>query len=195
MMKPIIASAILIGSASAFHTPTQSTVRDTKLHLSNKDLTRKNFIALSTATIASTILPSPSSALVKGNAPPPKKKPEEGERKCRNVEECQEMAEKQEAARQQAALQEAEASGIKPVVVGGTKYLELESGDGVKAKEGDGVEVYFKVLKLGKRSYDGLSGEGTVCLAGFCVIVLFSFEHVPHLNLLHCRLYFQEDMD
>ncbi|KAL7508831.1 hypothetical protein ACHAXN_005892 [Cyclotella atomus] len=162
MLKPIIASAILIGTTTAFVAPIPLTARDTKLHLSNNDLTRKNFIALTTATIASTTLPPPSSALVKGNAPPPKKKPEEGERKCRNVEECQEMAEKQEAARQQAALQDAEASGIKPVVVGGTKYLELESGDGVKAKEGDSVEVYFKVLKLGKRSYDGLSGEGTV---------------------------------
>merc|ERR1712032_646385 len=30
------------------------------------------------------------------------------------------------------------------------------------AQEGDEVRVYFKVLKLGKRSYDGLSGEGTV---------------------------------
>lgn len=29
-------------------------------------------------------------------------------------------------------------------------------------KEGDEVTLYFKVLKLGKRSYDGLSGEGTV---------------------------------
>lgn len=78
------------------------------------------------------------------------------------MEECQEMAEKQEMARQQAAIQEAEASGIKPVVVSGTRYLELESGTGAKVKEGDVVEVFYKVLKLGKRSYDGLSGEGTV---------------------------------
>lgn len=84
------------------------------------------------------------------------------------------MAEKQEAARQQAAMQEAEASGIKPVVVSGTKYLELESGDGAKVKEGDGVEVYYKVLKLGKRSYDGLSGEGTVSVLLFCLLCPFT---------------------
>ena len=81
------------------------------------------------------------------------------------------MAEKQEAARQQAAMQEAEASGIKPVTVKGTKYLEVESGNGAKAKEGDNVEIYYKVLKLGKRSYDGLSGEGTVSLFYFSVMV------------------------
>lgn len=80
------------------------------------------------------------------------------------MEECQEMAEQQEAKRQQLAMAEMEASGIKPVTVQGTRYLELESGreGGSIAKEGDVVEVYYKVLKLGKRSYDGLSGEGTV---------------------------------
>lgn len=50
---------------------------------------------------------------------------------------------------------------------GGTRYLELEEGRGEGVKRGDTVEIYFKVLKLGKRSYDGLSGEGTVCLDCF----------------------------
>lgn len=57
----------------------------------------------------------------------------------------------------------------------GTRYVEVdENGVGVKAgmqssnegkavaKKGDLITVYYKVLKLGKRSYDGLSGEGTV---------------------------------
>jgi hypothetical protein len=39
-------------------------------------------------------LPLPANALVKGNAPPPKKKASDEERKCVNVEECQEMAER-----------------------------------------------------------------------------------------------------
>ena len=163
MIRSIIVAAILsINSGHAFLAPAIPSCRPTNLHATHENLTRKNFVILTTASLASTLLPRPSSALVKGNAPPPKKKPEEGERKCRNVEECQEMAEKQEAARQQAAMQEAEALGIKPVTVKGTKYLEVESGNGVKAKEGDNVEIYYKVLKLGKRSYDGLSGEGTV---------------------------------
>jgi hypothetical protein len=192
MFKATITAAIFIGTTTAFLTPTIPSTR-IRHHQSKINLTRQDFIALTTATVASTILPPPSSALVKGNAPPPKK--ETSERKCRNVEECQEMAEQQEALRQRVAMQEAEASGVKPVVVGGTKYLEVETGDGTKVKEGDGVEVYYKVLKLGKRSYDGLSGEGTVrmhslwllrtWLALTCILV---FEHV-------LRLYFPEDMD
>ena len=40
---------------------------------------------------------------------------------------------------------------------------EREVGSGERAvKQGEEVTVYYKVLKLGKRSYDGLSGEGTV---------------------------------
>jgi len=38
-------------------------------------------------------------------------------------------------------------------------FVELA---GPAVKDGDEVALYFKVLKLGKRSYDGLSGEGTV---------------------------------
>jgi len=48
----------------------------------------------------------------------------------------------------------------------GTKYRETvdapSGGSGVVAKEGDQATIFYKVLKLGKRSYDGLSGEGTV---------------------------------
>lgn len=66
-----------------------------------------------------------------------------------------------------------EESGPPPLVTKtGIKYRDIEEGiktvdeEGndisLVAKDGDEVEVYFKVLKLGKRSYDGLSGEGTV---------------------------------
>jgi hypothetical protein len=50
------------------------------------------------------------------------------------------------------------------VTAAGTKYRDIENGDELKGvvKKGDDVTIYFKVLKLGKRSYDGLSGEGTV---------------------------------
>ena len=48
------------------------------------------------------------------------------------------------------------------VTAGGVRYLDFEDGNGPEVKEGDDVSLYFKVLKLGKRSYDGLSGEGTV---------------------------------
>lgn len=109
----------------------------------------------------------PANALVKGVAPPPKRSV--GDKlKCTNVEECQAMADKR--ADEERAKEE---SGPPPLVTsGGIKYRDLEPGtttldaDGndvsLTAKEGDDVNVYFKVLKLGKRSYDGLSGEGTV---------------------------------
>ena len=65
--------------------------------------------------------------------------------------------------------QEAEraASGPQPKVAGGTKYLDIADesniGEDAKvAKAGDNADVHYSVLKLGKRSYDGLSGEGTV---------------------------------
>jgi hypothetical protein len=46
----------------------------------------------------------------------------------------------------------------------GTRYKDMQEGDDDDdvVEEGDKVDLYFKVLKLGKRSYDGLSGEGTV---------------------------------
>mmetsp|Transcript_25873 Transcript_25873/g.54689 ORF Transcript_25873/g.54689 Transcript_25873/m.54689 type:complete len:319 (+) Transcript_25873:221-1177(+) len=136
----------------------------------NSNISRQRFLT----TTATAILPllttaSPASALVKGNAPPPKKKSDGEGVKCRNVEECQEMAEKAETLR---AQQEAEraAAGPKPQVTStGTKYLDIadESGSSTDgeakvAKAGDAVDIHYKVLKLGKRSYDGLSGEGTV---------------------------------
>ncbi|KAL7530178.1 hypothetical protein ACHAWF_003278 [Thalassiosira exigua] len=119
---------------------------------------------------AAASFPAPSSALVKGNAPPPKRKPDSGggdpsAPRCRNVEECQEQAERAEAARlkEEAARSE---NGPKPIVASaGTRYLDVESGSGSVgrvARTGDVAEVHYKVLKLGKRSYDGLSGEGTV---------------------------------
>ena len=147
---------------------------------SSSSFSRHRFLA----TTASALIPvltataaaSPSHALVKGNAPPPKKKASDGggggeALKCRNVEECQEMA---EIAETQRAAQEAEraASGPKPQIANGvTKYLDIEvaspsgaseNGAVVVAKAGDAVDIHYRVLKLGKRSYDGLSGEGTV---------------------------------
>ena len=44
------------------------------------------------------------------------------------------------------------------VAPGGTKYLDIESIDDSTlslAKEGDVATIHYKVLKLGKRSYDG----------------------------------------
>jgi hypothetical protein len=124
-------------------------------------------------TATTNLAPEKAHALVKGNAPPPPKKLSSNEeRKCRNVEECQEMAER--LAKKQD--EEAKANMTPPSITArGTRYRDvveapastsLEKDGSVliqqRAKEGDRATIYFKVLKLGKRSYDGLSGEGTV---------------------------------
>lgn len=104
--------------------------------------------------------------------------------KCRNVDECQEMAERLADVEARQDAQRAANSPNKPktVGVGGrTKYLDVvddstttttttissENNDNqdvvvVVAKLGDTATIHYKVLKIGKRSYDGLSGEGTV---------------------------------
>ena len=137
----------------------------------SNSISRAQFLTTSLTTSAALwTTVQPSNALVKGNAPPPKKSASSGEeRKCRNVEECQEQAEKAEALR---AQQDAERAAANPpkVTASGTKYLDIVEEEGSStmsssdkiAKAGDVVEVHYKVLKLGKRSYDGLSGEGTV---------------------------------
>jgi FKBP-type peptidyl-prolyl cis-trans isomerase len=96
---------------------------------------------------------------------------------CRNIEECQAKAEERERQQQlqAAASDEQDGDGSdktskSPVqtTAGGVRYRDLvvpkdgDTGGAVVVKVGDQVELQYKVLKLGKRSYDGLSGEGTV---------------------------------
>lgn len=112
--------------------------------------------------------PFPSHALVKGNAPPPKSSPpgSSSEKKCRNVEECQEQAERLA----QQKLEEEMANATPPKVApGGSRYKDIVEVAGTEgeegssstirvAKAGDTVELRYKVLKLGR-------GPTTDCLA------------------------------
>lgn len=152
----------LLNSPIKCQTPT---IIHTRLNASKTppEQSRLAFLQL-TSTLAltfSSIHPQSANALVKGNAPPTTRKVPLEERKCRNVEECQEMADRAAA---QAELEER--ANMLPVSVTsqGTKYRDLvEPKDAsLVAKVGDEATIYYKVLKLGKRSYDGLSGEGTV---------------------------------
>lgn len=104
-------------------------------------------------------LSSPSNALVQGIAPPPKKG--QKERKCINVEECQEMAER--LAQKEADEARKESTPFLTTAKG-TRYLEISDGNlnSNTVKENDSVAIKYKVLKAGKRSYDGISGEGTI---------------------------------
>lgn len=105
--------------------------------------------------------PQPAHALVKGVAPPPprSKTDNNNKPKCTNIEECQAMAEKRQQEQAAAFLDE---NDPPQTTAGGTRYRDLTVGKGRTAKEGDQVTLSYKVLKLGKRSFDGLSGEGTV---------------------------------
>jgi len=121
---------------------------------------RRTFIESAVVASSLSILPSSAYGLVKGNAPPSKIKPMSDKPKCTNIDECEATRETYE--RELAAEQE---QGTPPkTTAGGTRYRDFEDGNPDKGavKEGDEVTIYYKVLKLGKRSYDGISGEGTV---------------------------------
>lgn len=118
--------------------------------------------AVFTTTTTTTIITTawPAHALVKGMTPPPPKKVSDGKPTCTNMDDCQAQAEAKAAQRraEQAAAQ-AEPTMKTP---GGVRYRDLTEGTGQTVQNGDEVTLYYQVLKLGKRSFDGLSGEGTV---------------------------------
>jgi FKBP-type peptidyl-prolyl cis-trans isomerase len=159
-------------SREAFYLPSRRTANDdvhddscistsTPHHL----WTRRSLAStLSSIAVFSSLLsaPLPSNALVKGNAPPSKTSRSADKRKCTNVEECQTLAE-QQADRER--LEELTTAVPTQVTPGGTRYRDMElatDSDATLVKANMQVALQYKVLKLGKRSYDGLSGEGTV---------------------------------
>lgn len=150
-------SSHLVPAISVFHQ--NGFKRPTSLRAENSQ-SRSSFLYSAASITFLLTQPNETHALVKGIAPPPKKGPSE-ERKCRNVEECQEMAERL-ATRQD---EEARANMVPVSVTSkGTKFRDLvdAKNGSSRAKFGDSVDISYKVLKLGKRSFDGLSGEGTV---------------------------------
>jgi hypothetical protein len=130
-------------------------------HLSRRDLCRNVLLTgtgiLTTAAVGA---PFPAHALVKGVAPPPRSKPSGDKPKCTNVEECQAAADLKIQKQREEDIANPIPTSVTP---GGTRYRDMEEGSGsLTAADGNEVTVYYKVLKLGKRAYDGLSGEGTV---------------------------------
>jgi FKBP-type peptidyl-prolyl cis-trans isomerase len=152
---------------------TDSTLPSSKTNLLTRRLLAKSILASSTtaATIALatvTLVPSSSNALVKGNAPPPPKNKSNSssnngdiKKKCTNLEECQALAEQQADQERQEALAYATPT---LVTSGGTRYRDFDTGEtsSPAITANMQVKLFYKVLKIGKRSYDGLSGEGTV---------------------------------
>ena len=115
--------------------------------------TAASFLALGGAV-------SPAAALIKGSAPPPKSGPKE--RKCKSIDECEALGE---------AERKAQEAGLDTTILrttGGDRYRDLKPGDGKAVSNGDTVDIRYRVMRLGTKARDGLTGEGqTIFSYGF----------------------------
>ena len=107
------------------------------------------------------VAPLPALALITGSKPP------EGgfkakERKCKSIDECEALGAKKE----QEKYADVDTSFER--TAGGDRYRDLSTGSGRAAAKGDAVEIRYRVMRLGTRARDGLSGEGqTIFSFGF----------------------------
>ena len=113
---------------------------------------RREVIASFAAGAVALTGPQPTNALVKGSAPPPKMEPKE--RKCKSIDECEALGEKIKA--EAAANERTDFERTK----GGDRYRDLVPGSGKAVAEGDTIEIRYRVMRLGTKARDGLSGEG-----------------------------------
>mmetsp|Transcript_65155 Transcript_65155/g.108240 ORF Transcript_65155/g.108240 Transcript_65155/m.108240 type:complete len:290 (-) Transcript_65155:188-1057(-) len=101
-----------------------------------------------------------ANALIKGSAPPEKMAPKE--RKCKSIDECEALGEKERAAANAGVDETFERTS------GGDRYRDLVVGSGRAAASKDAVEIRYRVMRLGTKARDGLSGEGqTIFSYGF----------------------------
>ena len=143
---------LLLATHAALLTPTPSSSRSAVERVTH---TRREAL-LSTAAASVLALgsaPLPAAALIKGSAPPPKKSGPK-ERKCKSIDECEALGEAERKA------QEANQDTAVFRTVGGDRYRDLKEGDGKDVKNGDAVEIRYRVMRLGTKARDGLSGEG-----------------------------------
>ena len=113
-----------------------------------------------TSLLALGSVPMPAAALIKGSAPPEKMKPKKS--KCTSIDECEAMGDAERAA--QSAGQDTTVMRTS----GGDRYRDLTGGSGKEVRNGDAVEIRYRVMRLGTKARDGLSGEGqTVFSYGF----------------------------
>lgn len=105
------------------------------------------------ALVGMVLVPVPARALVKGSTPPKKKSTVE-KRTCKSVDECEEIGELREAETFQKELPfETTKDGV--------RYRDVEEGAAPAVAKGDIVNVKYRVMRLGKRSSDNLSGEAS----------------------------------
>lgn len=113
---------------------------------------RRDVLAAFSAGAVALTGPSPARALIKGSAPPPKMAVKE--RKCKSIDECEALGEKAKA--EAAAGERTDFERTK----GGDRYRDLTVGNGKTVAEGDAIEIRYRVMRLGTKARDGLSGEG-----------------------------------
>jgi len=99
----------------------------------------------------------PARALVKGSAPPPKTEKRERSN-CKSVDECEALGEQ----RTNELFGKSEDDADVEKTAQGDRFKDLVVGDGPDIVDrGATVQVKYRVLRLGKRSSDGLSGEAS----------------------------------
>ncbi|CAM9488511.1 unnamed protein product, partial [Ectocarpus sp. 12 AP-2014] len=95
--------------------------------------------------------PPPASALVKGNAPPPGYNKKRGSGYGNGEPEATPTAD--------AGPEDSDPSRTFSVTSSGIRFKDLKIGEGAEVKPANVVDMRYRVEKLGKRSYDGISGE------------------------------------
>jgi FKBP-type peptidyl-prolyl cis-trans isomerase len=95
----------------------------------------------------------PSLALVKGSSPPPKKaKSERGT--CKTIDDCQDIGDKRE---EELFANSDDEAAVKKTAQG-DRFKDITIGEGAEVAFGSIVTLKYRVLRLGKRSRDGVSG-------------------------------------
>jgi len=145
----------LIALTAGLLLPTEPTK---KLNLP-ASLSRRDAIVV--AASSALCISTPAEALIKGSAPPPKMSAPK-ERRCKSIDECEAIGEKE---------RQAQAVGVDTTILrtpGGDRYRDITVGDGQAVKGGDTVEIRYRVMRLGTKARDGLTGEGqTIFSFGF----------------------------
>jgi len=120
-------------------------------HLSRRHVLRTAAFLTPTAPLITASLPT--HALVKGSAPPPKRKKMD-KVTCKSIDECERIGE-------QRAKEELAPPQQISLTAGGDRYYDVSVGTGNAAGKGQAVDFKFRVMRAGKRSSDGVSGEGS----------------------------------
>ena len=116
---------------------------------------RRQLLGGALATCSTALAPTLANALVKGSAPPPKASRGE-KRTCKTIDECEEVG------RQRAAAA-FDAQNDQPFFTtkDGVRWRDVREGSGGEVLKGDGVLLKYRVMRLGKRATDNLSGEAS----------------------------------